>query len=106
MNELKNNFKESIKNIKKEDLYFISKLLSLMNKGTELIIKNEAVQYAFKYGQIVDYSEKKFECTQAIAAKVFFDLQDNTKKEELYIFLEQLQQELNQLNIILGEKNV
>ena len=83
--------------LSEQQLYTIGQILEKCVEGSKLITSNDSFQYAFRFTKIVDYSEKKFECSQAQAAKAFYEI--SSDRERVIDFMRQLKDILNKLEL-------
>jgi hypothetical protein len=58
-----------------KELYQLGELLELCYKGASLITSSRVAEKAFRYKKVVDYSDKGFLCSQAIALKKLLDIE-------------------------------
>lgn len=83
-------------------LYLIGNTLEKCVLGSKAIVNLDVFEYCFRYSKIVDYSEKKFNCTQAQATKRLLEATLEQKPElrnELKLYLSSLKDLLNQIDI-------
>lgn len=55
----------------------------LFTKMTKELLTNDSINYCWRFFSTVNYSEKKFKCTQAQAAKGFFNRTKDVDKKIL-----------------------
>lgn len=77
-------------------LYNAGHITTLLVNGSKMVLNDNAVQYAFRYYSTVNYSEKKFNCTQAQAAMMLYGLSEKDKFKE---YLRQLKIALDSIDI-------
>lgn len=96
---INNNNNNSYNNIiEAKRFYIISQLLVLTTELTELIATTDAFQYAFKYSKIVDYSDKKFNCSMAKAAHTMFHMTPPSQQQLLFKKINELKEKIDMLN--------
>ena len=69
--------------LSEQQLFLLGSILEKCVEGAEILANNaNTFQYAFRYKKIVDYSDKKFLCSQALATRRLFLMEMKSEKEK------------------------